>query len=117
AEALRIIDEEQLTENARVVGQFMLNQLREFVDRYPFVGFVQGAGLFLRVELVKDRKTKEPLPRPVTERIFGECVRRGLLTMAYAASFRIQPALTIDEATARNALAILAEALDGVARE
>jgi len=56
------------------------------------------------VELVKDKKTKEPLPRRVTERIFGECVKRGLLTMAYSASFRIQPALTIDEATAKKAL-------------
>ncbi|MBC8133235.1 MAG: aspartate aminotransferase family protein [Deltaproteobacteria bacterium] len=117
AEALKIIDDEHLTENARVVGEFMLRQLRSFVDRYPFVGFVDGAGLFLRVELVKDKKTKEPLPRAITERIFGECVRRGLLTMAYTASFRIQPALTIDEATARNGLAILGEVFDTVLRE
>jgi 4-aminobutyrate aminotransferase / (S)-3-amino-2-methylpropionate transaminase / 5-aminovalerate transaminase len=117
AAALRIIDEEQLAENARAVGEVMLRELEGFVERYPFVGFVQGAGLFLRVELVKDKKTKEPLPRAVTERIFLECVRRGLLTMAYAASFRIQPALTIDEATARNGLAILAEVFDAVARD
>ena len=37
------------------------------------------------MELVKDKKTKEPLPRRVTERIFAEAVKRGLLTMAYAA--------------------------------
>jgi 4-aminobutyrate aminotransferase / (S)-3-amino-2-methylpropionate transaminase / 5-aminovalerate transaminase len=117
AESLAIIAEERLTENARVVGGVMLAELERFMDRYPFVGFVQGAGLFLRVELVKDRKTKEPLPRSVTERIFTECVRRGLLTMAYSASFRIQPALTIDEATARNGLAILAEVFDTVLRE
>jgi 4-aminobutyrate aminotransferase-like enzyme len=117
AAALRIIDEERLVENARVVGAAMLRELEGFVERYPFVGFAQGAGLFLRLELVRDKKTKEPLPRRITERIFGECVRRGLLTMAYAASFRIQPALTIDEATARNGLAILAEVFDAVARE
>jgi 4-aminobutyrate aminotransferase/(S)-3-amino-2-methylpropionate transaminase len=117
AVALRIIDEEQLTENARAVGDVMLRELEGFVERYPFVGFVQGEGLFLRVELVRDKKTKEPLPRRVTERIFSECVRRGLLTMAYAASFRLQPALTIDEATARNGLAILAEVFDAVAAE
>ena len=117
AAALRIIDEEQLTENARVVGEVMLRELETFVDRYPFVGFVLGAGLGLGVELVKDKKTKEPLPRAVTERIFLECVRRGLLTMAYAASFRIQPALTIDEAKARNGLAILGEVFDAVASE
>jgi len=117
AAALRIIDEERLTENARDIGAVMLRELEGFVERYPFVGFVQGAGLFLRVELVRDKKTKEPLPRRITERIFTECVRRGLLTMAYAASFRIQPALTIDEATARNGLAILADVFDTVARE
>ncbi|HTA19715.1 MAG TPA: aminotransferase class III-fold pyridoxal phosphate-dependent enzyme, partial [Polyangia bacterium] len=117
AAALRIIDEENLAENARVVGAAMLRELEGFVERYPFVGFVQGEGLFLRVELVRDKKTKEPIPRRITERIFAECVRRGLLTMAYAASFRIQPALTIDEATAKNGLAILAEVFDVVARE
>jgi 4-aminobutyrate aminotransferase-like enzyme len=117
AAALRIIDEENLTDNAAAVGEVMLRELETFVDRYPFVGFVQGAGLFLRVELVRDKKTKEPLPRKVTERIFQECVRRGLLTMAYASSFRIQPSLTIDAATAKNGLAILAEVFDAFARD
>jgi 4-aminobutyrate aminotransferase-like enzyme len=117
AAALRIIDEERLAENARDVGAAMLRELEAFPDRYPFVGFVQGAGLFLRMELVKDRKTKEPLPRRITERIFMECVRRGLLSMSYSASFRIQPALTIDEATARNGIEILREVFDLVTRQ
>ena len=117
ASALRIIDEERLEENSKTVGAMMLRELQGFEQRFPFVGFVQGSGLFLRVELVKDRKTKEPLPRKVTERIFMECVRRGLLTMSYSASFRLQPALTIDEATARNGLAILAEVFEAVERE
>ena len=117
AESLRIIDEEDLTENARVVGDLMLAELRTYVDRYPFVGHVDGSGLFLRIELVKDRRTKEPLARTVTDRIFGECVRRGLLTMAYSPSVRLQPALTIDEATARNGLAVLGEVFDLVKRE
>jgi 4-aminobutyrate aminotransferase / (S)-3-amino-2-methylpropionate transaminase / 5-aminovalerate transaminase len=116
ATALKIIDDEQLVENSAKVGAVMLRQLEGFVERYPFVGYAQGAGLFLRLELVKDKASKEPLARAVTERIFKECVRRGLLTMAYTASFRIQPALTIDEATANNALGILAEVFDEVAR-
>jgi 4-aminobutyrate aminotransferase-like enzyme len=66
---------------------------------------------------VRDKKTKEPLPRRVTEQIFLACVRRGLLTMAYAPSFRIQPALTIDAATAKNGLELLADVFDEVARQ
>jgi 4-aminobutyrate aminotransferase-like enzyme len=117
AAALRVIDEENLVENAQVVGAVLKRELEAFVDRYPFVGFVDGAGLLLRMELVADKRTKQPLPRRVTERIFAEAVKRGLLTMAYAASFRIQPALTIDEATARNGVEILREVFDTVERE
>ena len=73
--------------------------------------------LLIRMELVADKKTKQPLSRRVTERIFTEAVKRGLLTMAYAASFRIQPALTIDEATAKNGVEILKEVFDVVERE
>jgi 4-aminobutyrate aminotransferase-like enzyme len=95
----------------------MLAELQGFVERYPFVGHAQGAGLFLGLELVKDKKTKEPLPRRTTDRIFKECVSRGLLTMSYSPSFRLQPALTLDEGTARNGLAILREVFDVVERE
>ena len=104
-------------ENARIVGEAMLRALEPFVDEYPFVGHVRGRGLFLGLELVRDRKTKEPLAKTVTRRIFDECVQRGLLTMAYAPSFRIQPALTIDVATAMNGIAILREVFDLVKRE
>lgn len=115
--ALRIIDDEQLVENARVVGQALLGLLQPFEDRFRFVGQVRGRGLFLAIELVKDKKTKEPLSKAATNRIFAECLQRGLLTMAYAASFRIQPAMTLDEATARNAVAILEEVFALVERE
>lgn len=117
AAAMRIIDEEGLVENARRVGAMMLRELEGFVERYPFVGHARGAGLFLGLELVKDKASKEPLPRRITERIFKECVARGLLTMSYAASFRLQPALTIDETTARNGLSALREVFDLVERE
>jgi 4-aminobutyrate aminotransferase-like enzyme len=117
AASLGIIEDEGLVENSRRVGAIMLRELEPWVDRYPFVGTVRGAGMFLAIELVSDKVGKTPLPRKVTERIFGECVRRGLLTMSYSASFRIQPPLTTDEATARNGLAILGEVFDLVDRE
>jgi len=117
AASLRILEEEALVDNARMVGALMLRELETWVDRYSFVGTARGAGMFMALELVSDKTAKTPLPRKVTERIFQECVRRGLLTMSYAASFRIQPPLTTDEATARNGLAILREVFDLVERE
>lgn len=117
AASLRIIEDEGLVESSRVVGAAMLRELETWVDRYPFVGVARGAGMFMALELVSDKVKKTPLTRKVTERIFNECVRRGLLTMSYSASFRIQPPLTTDEATAMNGLAILREVFDLVDRE
>ena len=112
AAALRIIDEEGLVENSRRMGEYFLKKLMPFTDRYPFVGEVRGAGLFLAIELVKDKKSKEPLPKTVTHRVFMELLKRGLLTMAYDARFRIQTAMNIDEATIDEAVAILQEVFD-----
>ncbi|MGD0673938.1 MAG: aminotransferase class III-fold pyridoxal phosphate-dependent enzyme [Polyangiaceae bacterium] len=117
AAAVRAIDEERLVDNARRVGGQILDALVPFVDDYPFVGQVRGRGLLLGLELVRDKNTKEPLGRVVTRRIFDECVRRGLLTMAYAPSFRLQPALTIDVQTAMNGIAVLREVFDLIKAE
>jgi 4-aminobutyrate aminotransferase-like enzyme len=115
AATLRIIDEENLVENSSRMGTYFLKSLKPFVDRYPFVGHVDGCGLMIGVQFVKDKDMREPVSQTATRRIFDECLRRGLLTMAYAANFRIQPAMTIDEVTIDEIVAILAEAFDAVA--
>ena len=117
AAALRIIEEEQLVENSRVVGETLLHALLPFVERYPFVGLVTGAGMMLRMELVTDKATREPLPRTVTHRLFDALVQAGLMTMAYSPHFRLQPSLTLDEATAMNGVQILVDVFDTMARE
>jgi len=117
AASLRIIDEEGLVENSRKQGEYFLSKLMPFVERFSFVGEARGAGLFLALELVRDKKTREPLPKPVCQRIFKECLKRGLLTMSYAASFRIQPAMTIDSGTIDEAVRILTEVFEEVERE
>ncbi len=55
---LREIDERGLQEHARVVGGELLTGLRELDSR--FVGDARGRGLFLGIELVRDRETREP---------------------------------------------------------
>ena len=57
---LRIVQEERLMEHALVVGEQLLKGLNKLVERYPIVGDVRGSGLFLGVELVKDRLTLQP---------------------------------------------------------
>jgi 4-aminobutyrate aminotransferase-like enzyme len=116
-ESLRIIDEEGLVENSRDVGAYFLERLRPMLDRYPFIGDVRGRGLFLGIELVKDKKTKEGMAKEATNRVFAECMKRGLLTMSYASSFRIQPSMTIDQGTVDNVVGILGDVFDAVEKE
>jgi 4-aminobutyrate aminotransferase/(S)-3-amino-2-methylpropionate transaminase len=107
--SVSVIEEERLVENAEKVGAFMLARLREMQERFPFIGDVRGRGLLIGVDLVRDRATKEPLAKEVCVRLFQAGLRRGLVSMVYSPSFRVNPPLTIDEGTAANALSILEE--------
>jgi 4-aminobutyrate aminotransferase-like enzyme len=75
---LQVIEEDDLRTNARVVGGYLRERLEELKERHPLVGDVRGMGLMQGLELVKDRKTKEPAPQAVLD-VFEECRRRGVL--------------------------------------
>lgn len=112
----RVIVEERLDEQARRVGAVLLSALAPLATRSPFVGEVRGQGLFLAIELVRDKHTREPLSRKDCEWIFRECLRRGLLVMAYAPRVRINPPLVLTEPQAQEGAAILDEVLMDFAR-
>jgi 4-aminobutyrate aminotransferase-like enzyme len=57
---LDVIESEGLQENAARVGARLLAGLRGLMARYPLIGDVRGLGLFIGVELVRDRETLEP---------------------------------------------------------
>lgn len=113
---LEVIEQEGLVEKADRVGAVLLRGLRELQEKYEFIGDVRGAGLLIGMDLVKDRKTREPLPRKVTEWIFLAALRRGLLMMGYFPRVRINPPLTLTEEEAREGVAILDEVFGEVER-
>jgi len=102
-----VIRRERLWENAARVGEILLTELQRMAERFPFIGDVRGAGLFLGLEIVKDRVARTPASALVMRRVFDACVRRGLLMMSYSPHIRIQPALTIDVETGLEGLSIL----------
>lgn len=60
---LDVLEHENLQANALTVGSELLSRLRELAERHPLIGDVRGLGLFLGVELVRDRATLEPATR------------------------------------------------------
>jgi 4-aminobutyrate aminotransferase-like enzyme len=57
---LDVLRDEGLTDHARRVGATMLAAMRPWMERHPLVGDVRGSGLFLGVELVRDRERRLP---------------------------------------------------------
>jgi len=57
---LDIIEEEKLMDNAIAVGDSLFNQLVKLKEKYSIIGDVRGLGMFIGIDLVKDRNTREP---------------------------------------------------------
>jgi len=57
---LDVIENEGLVANARGTGAFLIEALRALANRHAAIGDVRGAGLFIGVDLVRDRATREP---------------------------------------------------------
>jgi len=57
---LDVLEAEQLQMNAHRVGIRLMTQLKDLQRRYPLIGDVRGMGLFLGLDLVRDRDTREP---------------------------------------------------------
>eukprot|EP00658_Telonema_sp_P-2_P063456 TRINITY_DN5218_c0_g1_i3.p1 TRINITY_DN5218_c0_g1~~TRINITY_DN5218_c0_g1_i3.p1 ORF type:complete len:241 (+),score=68.56 TRINITY_DN5218_c0_g1_i3:208-930(+) len=57
---LNIIDRDNLQENAKEVGRHLINNLMGLQQKHACIGDVRGVGLYVGVELVRDRTTLEP---------------------------------------------------------
>ena len=75
---LDVIEGEGLQHKAGEVGSLLLGRLRSLAESAPLIGDVRGLGLFIGVELVRDRTTLEPAPREAA-RIVETMKRRGIL--------------------------------------
>lgn len=78
-ENMAIIEEEGLLENTVKMGDYMLDQLNALKDKHAVVGDVRGKGLFLGVELVADRTTKQPVEEKLAQAVVGDCNANGVI--------------------------------------
>ena len=64
---LTVIEEENLQEHARQVGDFLIEQLMLLRDKYTCVGDVRGKGLCTGIDFVTDLETRDPDPAKAKE--------------------------------------------------
>ncbi|NIZ00099.1 aminotransferase family protein [Thalassospira lucentensis] len=78
-ENMRIIEDEDLLSNTQAMGERLMGNLRALMDRHPVIGDVRGLGLFCGAELVKDRKTKEPVEEKHVQAVVADCGANGVV--------------------------------------
>ncbi|HEY3170717.1 MAG TPA: L-lysine 6-transaminase [Thermoanaerobaculia bacterium] len=103
AKYLEIIAEENLTENARAVGDHLIERLRELEKELPVISNVRGRGLFLAFDL-PDKDTRE--------RALTACLENGLIALASgASSIRFRPPLNLSRKEADEGIRRLRRAV------
>jgi Adenosylmethionine-8-amino-7-oxononanoate aminotransferase len=81
-EVQRCLQKDKLVDRCRDLGNYLLSQLKAQLGEMPFVGDIRGRGLFVGVEFVVDKKSKEPFPsaKNVAGQVHAAALRHGLAT-------------------------------------
>jgi len=123
---LEEMEEQGLIENAARMGEVLMSELRDLMDRYPFIGDVRGKGLLTAFEFVADRTTMEPLDPKLNayDRLVELAYERGLIIYSRRTRggtagdhFLIAPPLIITQDQIKEMMEILRDALDAFATE
>jgi 4-aminobutyrate aminotransferase len=114
---IRYIERYNLVENARKLGDHALSRMKKMKKRHELIGDVRGIGLFLGIELVRDRKTRE---RAVdeAEAVMYAALGKGLSFKTTMGNIlTLTPALTITQKELDHALDIIEACIDQVEKE
>jgi 4-aminobutyrate aminotransferase-like enzyme len=112
---LDVIEEEGLREHARVTGEQLMAGLRQIAARHDAIGDVRGLGLFVGIELVRDRETREP-DAALARELANRAAERGVLLSTDGPDhnvMKIKPPLVFSGADADR----LVETVDAVLAE
>lgn len=109
-ENIRVIEEEGLLDQAKKIGEYLHNGLRELLD-LPIVGEVRYVGMMHAVELVSDKTTREPLP--MLQPMLPDVIRResGVIVRDCGHNLVLSPPLIMTEEEADRCVAALRDVL------
>ncbi len=110
---IEIFEKENLVENSARMGEHIKKGLSEISRKCRYLGDVRGCGLVMGIELVKDKRTKEPAPE-LARMLIDRCAERGLIVGSvgmYGNVIRVAPPLVITREQADESLAAMEGAL------
>ena len=75
---LNVIEDEKLQQNAHKVGEYLLKELKQLQGEFPLIGQVRGMGLFIGIELIKEKSKLIPA-HAEAEKVVNEMMRKRIL--------------------------------------
>ena len=116
---LEVFKEENLVQRAKDMGKVLMSELEALKDKHQSVGDVRGLGLFTVIELVKDRKTREPMvpwnatgpDAALTKEISKRLIAGGVATFVRWNWIFVVPPLVITEEELKEGLGVIDEVL------
>jgi 4-aminobutyrate aminotransferase-like enzyme len=113
---LEVVEREDLMANAHRVGAKIMAGFRKMAGKYPMIGDVRGAGLYIGVELVRDRHTKEAAAEETGRLVNGLRERHILIGAAgrNANVLKIRPPLPFSGENADMFLSVTADVLEAI---
>lgn len=111
---INYIEKNNLIEHSRTLGAYALAQAQKMMERHQLIGSVRGIGLFIGIELVKDKTTREPAVEEA-EKVMYKCLSGGVsfkLTMGNIIT--LTPALVITKEEMDFALGVIENAIEEV---
>ena len=114
---IKVIQEDKIVEHAFEMGSILRRLLNDLGEKHVSIGEIRSIGLFAIIELVKDRKTKEPMaPWNKSSLEMNEflryCKENGLFLYTHWHTVLIIPPLIINEEQLKEAMLIIDKALE-----
>jgi 4-aminobutyrate aminotransferase-like enzyme len=116
---LEVIREEKLMENAKVMGTYLQEGIKNLMKNHSLIGEVRGRGLLMGFELVKDRESKE-YAIAETVNLMEKCREKGVLVGKgglFGNVIRIAPPLSINQKQCDRVLKVIDECLTEMKKE
>lgn len=114
--SIEAIEDEGLLENAQKLGAFFEKSMAKMMTRHPVIGHVRGKGCLMGIELVRDRRTKEPFPE-AGRSVYQKAFRKGLAWIPAGHILRLSPPIVMSIEEADLGMSIIDEAITETERE
>jgi taurine--2-oxoglutarate transaminase len=116
---IRVMQEDHIVEHTQAMGPILYRMLNDLGEQHPSIGDVRSIGLFGIIELVRNRKSKEPLTpwnssSPEMKALRKELLDKGLFVYTHWHTILIIPPLIITEEQLAEGFDILDKALSTI---